>query len=74
MTGFINTLVDLSLKGSFVIGIVLVLRLALKKAPKIFFLQPLGHCLCQFNTAIFYKKSTGLWKFPSKRPCYKKPS
>lgn len=36
MTGFINTLVDLSLKGSFVIGIVLVLRLALKKAPKIF--------------------------------------
>lgn len=36
MTGFINALLDLSLKGSLVIGIVLVLRLALKKAPKIF--------------------------------------
>ncbi|WP_054251487.1 M56 family metallopeptidase [Neofamilia massiliensis] len=36
MTGFINTLLDLSLKGSLVIGIILVLRLALKKAPKIF--------------------------------------
>lgn len=36
MTGFIKALVDLSLKGSLVIGIVLVLRLALKKAPKIF--------------------------------------
>ena len=36
MTGFIKALLDLSLKGSFVIGIILVLRLALKKAPKIF--------------------------------------
>lgn len=36
MTGFINALINLSIKGSLVIGIVLVLRLALKKAPKVF--------------------------------------
>lgn len=36
MTGFIKALLSLSVKGSLVIGLVLILRLALKKAPKVF--------------------------------------
>lgn len=36
MVVFINTLLKLSLKGSLVIGIVILVRLLLKKAPKVF--------------------------------------